>query len=148
MWSKWLELFRKPAMWEKRINHWGIFVLLTLSEKVIFQEIWEKDTFLTKFGHFYPFKRCVNNLKYLEILILVELQRICNNHEYHTLFTLTTTPKGRDRTKRFGIANYKLFSICSESNTILLQFFHEPYITHMFQKRIIRFLKLTKLRRK
>ena len=30
------------------------------------------------------------NLKCLEISVLVELQRICNNHEYHTIFTLIT----------------------------------------------------------
>ena len=32
------------------------------------------------------------------------------------------------------------FFIRCESNPILLPLFHEPYITHMFQKRIIRFL--------
>ena len=40
------------------------------------------------------------------------------------------------------------FFKCFESNTILLQFFYEPHIIHVFQKIIIRFLKLTKLRRK
>ena len=32
--------------------------------------------------------------------------------------------------------------------TALLQLFHEPKITHMFKKRIMNFLKLTKLLRK
>lgn len=30
------------------------------------------------------------NLKCLEISVLVELHRICNNHEYHTIFTVMT----------------------------------------------------------
>ena len=49
-----------------------------------------------------------------------------------------------DQIKQFRIMNYKLFFICSESNTILLQLFLKPFITHMFQNKI-RFLKLTKL---
>ena len=32
----------------------------------------------------------------------------------------------RDRIKQFGIVNYESFFISSESNTILLQLFHEP----------------------
>ena len=38
--------------------------------------------------------------------------------------------------------------MCSESNTTPLSLFHKPFINHMFQKRIIKFLKLTKLWRK
>ena len=51
----------------------------------------------------------------------------------------------RDWIKQFGMTNFESFFICSESNTILLQLFHEPYTTYMFQRRIIRFFKLTKL---
>ena len=46
---------------------------------------------MANFGDFSPpnfSKRCENNLKYSEILVLVELQRICNNHDYHITFTL------------------------------------------------------------
>ena len=57
-------------------------------------------------------------------------------------------PHCRDQIKWFGIANYESFFIFSGSNTILLELFHKPYITHMFQKRIIRFSKLIKLQRK
>ena len=48
----------------------------------------KKDTFLANFWQLLPpnfCKRCGNNLKCSEILVLVELQRTCNNHESHIL---------------------------------------------------------------
>ena len=39
----------------------------------------------------------------------------------------------RDQIKRFGIANYKSFFVCSKSKTRLLQLFHKSQITNMFQ---------------
>ena len=54
----------------------------------------------------------------------------------------------RDRIKQFGIMNYELFLIYSESKAAFPQLFHELYITHMFQKRIMKFLKMTKLQQK
>ena len=38
----------------------------------------------------------------------------------------------RERIILFGIANYGLFLICSESNTINI--YNKPYIIHIFQK--------------
>ena len=45
------------------------------------------------------------------------------------------------------IANSFLY-VVNQTQYILLQLFHKPYITQMFQKRIIRFLKLSKLQQK
>ena len=52
----------------------------------------KKDTFLVNFRNFLPptfCKRCANNSKFSEILVLVKLQRINSNHEYNTIVTLT-----------------------------------------------------------
>ena len=53
------------------------------------------------FGQFFAlltpnfWKCCTNNLECSEILVLVELQRICNIYEYHSFYTYDTPPKGR-----------------------------------------------------
>ena len=49
----------------------------------------------------------------------------------------------RNQIKQFEIRDYKSFFICSESNITPLQLFHKKYMTHIFQKRSIEFLKLT-----
>ena len=70
----------------RKRNHWRIFAMLTLFKKTIFQEILKKTQ-----GHFLPpnfCKRCENNFKCSEILVLVEFQRVDNNHEHHINFTL------------------------------------------------------------
>lgn len=52
----------------------------------------KKCIFLANFGYFLPLNICkclTNNLKCSEILALVELQTICNNYKYHSIFSLT-----------------------------------------------------------
>ena len=59
-----------------------IFALLTLFQKPLFRKF-EKDIFLANSEQFLPpnlRKHCENNLKLSEILVLVELQRVCKNH--------------------------------------------------------------------
>ena len=71
-----------------------------------------------------------------------------NNFLYNSLMQLFFMKVYRDQIKWFGIANHGLFFASSESKTTLLQLFHKPWITSMFQKTIIKFLKLTKLQQK
>ena len=89
MWSEWLELSRERAMC-RRHNHWRMFAPLRFFQKVIFQEMWKRHFFGQVWALFTPQllqTLCIKQ-KMLETLVTLELQRICNNHEYHTIFTL------------------------------------------------------------
>ena len=61
------------------------------SKKQFFRKFEKKTLFSPRLGTFYTSTSA--NLvhktkKCLETLVTLELQRICNNHEYHTIFTL------------------------------------------------------------
>ena len=92
MWSEWLKIFKEYVLSWFPIDD----IRNVITEE--FLDSWHccKEQFLRKFKmasswHFLPLnccKRCVDNLKCSEILVIIELQRTCNNFEYHATFTL------------------------------------------------------------
>ena len=65
----------------------------------------------------------MQNIMYLTECPVLKVRKIYILKHYKSYFLKTVL---RHRIKRFGIANYESFFICSESKTAFPQLFHEP----------------------